>query len=85
MRTVLLGERVHFLGERAACGLALAMARITIPDGPENEIIRMWGANPAMGGVAGSFSAKAYEKSQVAVRERELVRMRIAQINQCLT
>ncbi len=45
----------------------------------------MWGANPAMGGVAGSFSAKAYEKSQVAVRERELVRMRIAQINQCLT
>ncbi len=61
------------------------MARIEIPDGDENEIIRMWGVNPDMGMVGATFSAKVYEKSALAVRERELVRMRIAQINQCLT
>ncbi len=61
------------------------MARIDLPPGDDNEIIRMWGVNPTMGMVAATFSAKVYESSTVAVRERELVRMRIAQINECLT
>ena len=59
------------------------MARIEVPDGDGEELMRLWGVNPAMGGVAATFSMKAYENSSVAVRERELVRMRIAQINHC--
>ncbi|NNE73417.1 MAG: hypothetical protein HKN26_07125 [Acidimicrobiales bacterium] len=59
------------------------MARIDIPDGDGDELIRMWSVNPTMGMAAATFSGKVYEHSQVAVRERELVRMRIAQINAC--
>lgn len=61
------------------------MARVEIPAGDGDEIVRIWGANPEMGMVAAVFSAKAYEKSRVAVRERELVRMRVAQLNDCPT
>ena len=59
------------------------MARIEIPDGEGDEVFRLWGVNPAMGEVAATFSAKVYERSDLAVRERELVRYRIAQINDC--
>lgn len=45
----------------------------------------MWAVNPTMGGIAGTFSMNVYDKSQLKVRERELVRMRIAQINDCFT
>ncbi len=45
--------------------------------------MRLWGVNPDMGMAAATFSMKAYEHSKVAIRERELVRMRIAQINDC--
>ena len=59
------------------------MARIDVPDGDGEELMRLWGVNPDMGMVAATFSMKAYENSKVAIRERELVRMRIAQINDC--
>ncbi len=59
------------------------MARIDVPDGDGEELMRLWGVNPEMGGVAATFSMTAYEHSKVAIRERELVRMRIAQINAC--
>jgi alkylhydroperoxidase family enzyme len=59
------------------------MARIDIPDGEGDEVFRLWGVNPDMGRIAATFSAKVYEHSTLAVRERELVRYRIAQINQC--
>ena len=59
------------------------MARIDIPEGEGDELIRMWGVNPTMGRIAGTFSAKVYENSEVPIRERELVRMRIAKVNAC--
>jgi alkylhydroperoxidase family enzyme len=59
------------------------MARIDVPDGDGDELMRLWGVNPTMGGVAGTFATAVYEQSNVAIRERELVRMRIAQINDC--
>jgi alkylhydroperoxidase family enzyme len=59
------------------------MARIDVPDGDGEELYRLWGVNPEMGGAAAAFSMAAYEQSKVAIRERELVRMRIAQINDC--
>ncbi len=59
------------------------MARIDIPDGDGDELMRMWAVNPQMGRAAATFSAKAYEHSEVAIRERELVRMRVAQLNAC--
>lgn len=61
------------------------MARIDVPDGDGDELVRIWGVNPTMGAIAGAFSAQVYERSQVSVRERELVRMRIALINHCPT
>jgi alkylhydroperoxidase family enzyme len=59
------------------------MARIDIPDGEGDELMRLWGVNPDMGRVAATFSAKVYGATTVPVRERELVRMRIAQLNEC--
>lgn len=59
------------------------MARIDVPDGEGDELVRVWGVNPTMGGIAAMFSAKVYEGSQIAVRERELVRMRVALLNAC--
>ena len=43
----------------------------------------MWKLRPEMGMGAGALSHAIYEQSIVPVRERELARMRIAQINDC--
>ena len=62
-----------------------SMARIDVPPGEGSELHRVWAANPTMGKIAGTFSMEVYGNTQLAVRERELVRMRIAQINDCFT
>jgi len=59
------------------------MARIEVPDGDGDELTRIWGVNPVMGKLAGGFSALVYERSEIPVRERELVRMRVAELNGC--
>src|SRR5437764_13483795 len=43
----------------------------------------MWKLRPEMGMGAGALSHAVYEQSIVPVRERELARMRIAEINDC--
>ena len=43
----------------------------------------MWKLRPEMGMGAGTLSHAVYEQSILPVRERELARMRIAQINDC--
>ena len=43
----------------------------------------MWKLRPEMGIGAGALSHAVYEQSILPVRERELARMRIAQINDC--
>jgi alkylhydroperoxidase family enzyme len=57
--------------------------RIDIPDGTNDPEVRMWALSPTMGMAAGAMSNAIYEQSIVPVRERELARMRIAQINGC--
>ncbi len=60
------------------------MPRIEIPDGKGNPEVRVWALRPEMGMGAGALSHAIYDQSIVPVRERELARMRIAQINGCL-
>ncbi len=59
------------------------MARIDLPDGNDPEIYRVWGLRPTMGKAVADLSAAVYQGSELAAREREVVRMRIAQINDC--
>jgi alkylhydroperoxidase family enzyme len=59
------------------------MARIEIPAGDGEEYARMWLLDTAVGPAAARFSGAVYGKSVLPMRLRELVRMRIALINQC--
>ena len=60
------------------------MARITLPPGDFEEPYRLFMMAPAIAGPASAFSVAVYNKSSLSVRLRELLRMRIAQINQCV-
>jgi len=59
------------------------MPRIDVPEGSAGPEVRVWALRPEMGVAAGTLSHAIYEQSIVPVRERELARMRIAQINGC--
>jgi alkylhydroperoxidase family enzyme len=56
---------------------------IAVPEGKADPEVRVWALRPEMGMGAGALSHAIYEESIVPVRERELARMRIAQINDC--
>lgn len=66
------------------------MARITIPDikspdgSPVPESHRLMMLNKDMGKALSGLSQAIYEKSPLDKRVREAVRMRIAQMNQCM-
>jgi alkylhydroperoxidase family enzyme len=57
---------------------------IAVPEGKADPEVRVWGLRPEMGMGAGALSHAIYEESILPVRERELARMRIAQINGCV-
>jgi alkylhydroperoxidase family enzyme len=59
------------------------MARINVPDGDRPEISRVWGLRPELGAAVTALSTAVYQKSELHPRVREVVRMRIAQINDC--
>ena len=59
------------------------MPNIDIPDGEAGPEVRVWALRPEMGIGAGALSHAIYDESIVPVREREVARMRIAQINGC--
>lgn len=59
------------------------MARIEIPDGEGKEASRIWQVAPHLGEGLHAMSMAAYEKSSLPIREREGMRMRIAQLNDC--
>ena len=61
----------------------LTVPKIDIPDGKGDPEVRVWALRPEMGMAAGAMSHAIYEQSILPVRERELARMRIAQINDC--
>jgi len=59
------------------------MPYLDIPEGTADPEVRVWALRPEMGKAAGALSHAIYEQSILPVRERELARMRIAQINGC--
>lgn len=59
------------------------MARIAVPDGKGLEASRIWKVAPHLGEGLDAMSRAVYEKCSLPVREREAMRMRIAQLNQC--
>lgn len=59
------------------------MARIDVPAGEGKELNRIWQLAPYLGEALGGMGAAIYEQSSLPVREREVARMRIAQLNDC--
>ncbi|MCE2391188.1 MAG: carboxymuconolactone decarboxylase family protein [Proteobacteria bacterium] len=59
------------------------MARIDLVPGDSEETERLFRWAPHVSGPASALSWAVYDKSRLPVRLRELMRMRIAQINQC--
>jgi AhpD family alkylhydroperoxidase len=58
------------------------MARIELPAGDE-ELYRLYAMNPDLSAAAAGYSAAVYASDAVSVRVRELMRLRIAEINHC--
>lgn len=59
------------------------MARIELPPGDADELMRLWSMNTDLARAAVGFSSAVYASDLIPVRTRELMRMRIAQINHC--
>lgn len=59
------------------------MAKIDIPDGDGLEAKRIWQLAPYLGEAMGKMGEAVYVQSSLGVREREVARMRIAQLNEC--
>lgn len=62
------------------------MARIPLPpptQPTEDEVARAFRLGPAFGKALGVYAGAIYGAIKLSMREREAVRMRIAQLNQC--
>lgn len=59
------------------------MARIDVPDGPGGDAAMVWSLRPEMAGMVHKMITTAYESSKLPAAEREVARMRIAQLNAC--
>jgi alkylhydroperoxidase family enzyme len=59
------------------------MARIDLPDEDGPEVSRIWKLNPAMAKGVGALGRAVYQHTTISVREREVARMRVAQLNRC--
>jgi alkylhydroperoxidase family enzyme len=59
------------------------VARIDVPDGPGGEAAMIWSLRPELGGMVERMIRGAYEQSVLPAQERELARMRIAELNDC--
>jgi AhpD family alkylhydroperoxidase len=62
----------------------MRMARLDVPDGPGGEAAMIWTLRPALGAMVERMIRGAYQESIIPADERELARMRIAQINDCV-
>ncbi len=60
------------------------MARLDVPDGPGGEAAMIWTLRPQLAGMVERMIQGAYQQSILPAEERELARMRIAQINDCV-
>ena len=59
------------------------MARVDVPGGDGLEAKRIWQLAPYLGAAMGGMGEAVYVQSSLPVREREVARMRIAQLNEC--
>ena len=59
------------------------MARVDVPGGDGLEAKRIWQLAPHLGTAMGAMGEAVYVQSSLPVREREVARMRIAQLNEC--
>jgi hypothetical protein len=59
------------------------MARIDLPMGLEDEVERIWLLQPEIGKAYFAFRSAAYNYLELSEREKEVARIRIAQINEC--
>lgn len=59
------------------------MARVDLPDGDGDELLRLYGLSPTMGGAAADFTTAVYTGTTLPTRVREVARMRIAAVNDC--
>jgi alkylhydroperoxidase family enzyme len=59
------------------------MARVDLPDGDGDELLRLYALSPAMGAAAGNFTAAVYGDSSLPTRVREAARISIAAVNDC--
>ena len=59
------------------------MARVDVPAGDGLESARIWQLAPHLRVGLSAMSHAVYEESSLSVREREVARMRIAQLNEC--
>jgi alkylhydroperoxidase family enzyme len=57
--------------------------RIEVPDGPGGPPTQLWNLRPEMTPAITTLIDTVYHRSQLPVRERELARIRIAQLNDC--
>jgi AhpD family alkylhydroperoxidase len=60
------------------------MARLDVPDGPGGEAAMIWTLRPELGAMVERMIRGAYQESILPAEERELARMRIAEINDCV-
>jgi hypothetical protein len=60
------------------------MARIDVPDGEGMEATRIWQLAPHLGVGMKAMGQAVYVDSSLSIREREVARMRVAQLNQCV-
>ena len=60
------------------------MARLDVPDGPGGEAAMIWTLRPQLGAMVERMIRGAYQERILPAEERELARMRIAQINDCM-
>lgn len=59
------------------------MARIDIPKGPGGDNAMVWTLRPEMAGMVQRMITTAYQRSNLPAGEREVARMRIAELNAC--
>ena len=59
------------------------MARIDVPEGPGGDAAMIWTLRPEMAGMVERMIGTVYGRSILPAAEREVARMRIAQLNDC--
>jgi hypothetical protein len=59
------------------------MSRVSVPDGPGPERARAWDLSPVFRDAIAELNRAVYQQSRIPLRERELVRLLVARVNQC--